>query len=421
MSQKTASDHKWDSLDSSEPEKAWESRKTRDSGKEEGRGSFTRILWLRIFASFLVIGETPVAIGLMTADSQASAMILAATGLLVLILAKIAADAAMWPVEQLRNKLAWKNFGSPASGPSGGLLSGNVFEILEFAAGARPANPDSIRLPVELEKIEHLARAGKASELAMESVKKDLFRHMSHQLKSPLAILRAHAEELESEVARLGLDNLRAGARKVSELSLDVSSLVDGILSLAWVESLIEKGVLDQSANLSKGLMSVVMSRQGAAQAKTISMESTVPAGLWVRGEESLLKELFACLIDNAIRYSPPGGRIFVEAGEIMGSGAIYARITDEGPGIPKEQRQRVFEPFYGFTGKGSSGEVQFGSRRHESVDGRSLGVSHGLGLALVRSVARLHRTEVVLTEGRGGVGLCAQIILSKAPMNFDD
>lgn len=375
-------------------------------------------LWLRVYLTCLLIGWAPCIVALVLLRDSWMAGVFIGLLLAGLAVAKVAADYLMWPVEKLRIKLAVKNYGPSASERPEWNGATNVMEIIERVRQGR-LDVDGMRLPYELTQIESLSRAGKATELAMESVKRDLFRHLSHQLKSPMALLRAHSEQLEEKRREGQFEQLTEHTAAIEGLTRSVSTLVEHMLSMAWVESLIEKGVLDRKANLSRSLMRMVQARRTLAAERNVTIETSVVAGLWVYGEEPLLQEMFAALLDNAIRYSPEGSTVTVVAEEVGGANAIMVRIVDQGPGVPPSERERVFEPFYGSVGHSKQGDTLFGTRQHRVLDGARERSSHGLGLALVRSVARLHRTDVTLHDGPMGRGLCAQALLVRA--EFDD
>lgn len=107
--------------------------------------------------------------------------------------------------------------------------------------------------------------------------------------------------------------------------------------------------------------------------------KQTIP----VKGDAIALQEMFNNLLDNAIRYTQEGGTVTVHIG--YESGHAVLRIEDNGPGIPPEHREQVFERFYRVLGSGERGS--------------------GLGLAIVREVAKLHGTEVELSDGARGRG----------------
>jgi two-component system sensor histidine kinase QseC len=89
-------------------------------------------------------------------------------------------------------------------------------------------------------------------------------------------------------------------------------------------------------------------------------------------------------LVGNAVRYSAAGGKVRVEAA-VAGAAAVLA-VTDQGPGIPREERDKVGERFYRILGTGETGS--------------------GLGLSIVRRIAEIHDAAMRLEEGPGGKGL---------------
>ena len=108
-----------------------------------------------------------------------------------------------------------------------------------------------------------------------------------------------------------------------------------------------------------------------------------------VRGEAGPLRTLLSNLVDNALRYTPPGGRVDVS---VYGTDdAAVAEIVDTGPGIPPQERTRVFDRFYRRSGSDAPGS--------------------GLGLAIVKSIAMRYGARVTLDEGPGGRGLRARVV----------
>jgi two-component system sensor histidine kinase TctE len=105
---------------------------------------------------------------------------------------------------------------------------------------------------------------------------------------------------------------------------------------------------------------------------------------LTIDADRDRLRELVNNLIDNAIRYSQPGGRVTVQAGQI-GSDQCRLAISDDGPRIPVEERARIFERFHRLLGTQEDGS--------------------GLGLAIVSEIATLHGARITLEEDADGVG----------------
>ena len=110
-----------------------------------------------------------------------------------------------------------------------------------------------------------------------------------------------------------------------------------------------------------------------------------------MRGDPAMLAMLIGNLLDNALRYTPAGGRIDVA---IDANGATPLSVIDTGPGIAPADRERVFERFYR------------GGRTKEA----SPGTGSGLGLSIVRRIANAHGAQVVLDEGSDGRGLAVHV-----------
>jgi two-component system sensor histidine kinase TctE len=107
-----------------------------------------------------------------------------------------------------------------------------------------------------------------------------------------------------------------------------------------------------------------------------------------VRGNAILLREMLGNLLDNAIRYSPPGSRVTVQV--VPEGNEVMLQVEDNGIGIPREERDRVFERFYRLLGTETDG--------------------CGLGLAIVREVAQAHRATISLDSAAGGRGTAVMV-----------
>ena len=121
--------------------------------------------------------------------------------------------------------------------------------------------------------------------------------------------------------------------------------------------------------------------------------EALYPA-CWVSGDEYMLEVLARNLIDNAIRYTPAGGTVEVNVAEKTGQ--VFLDVTDNGSGIPPEERSKVFGRFYRILGTGKSGS--------------------GLGLAIVERIARAHGATISLTDGENKRGLHVKVAFPSAP-----
>jgi len=129
------------------------------------------------------------------------------------------------------------------------------------------------------------------------------------------------------------------------------------------------------------------------AEAAGIDLGIESAEAVRVAGDEDALRRLLGNLLDNAVRYTPAGGRVDVAVGREAGTPfRALVTVTDTGPGIPPEERERVFARFHRIPGTAATGS--------------------GLGLALARSIAGRHGGEIVLQDGPGGRGLRALLRL---------
>tara|TARA_B100001105_G_scaffold136374_3_gene109258 strand:+ start:17962 stop:19194 length:1233 start_codon:yes stop_codon:yes gene_type:complete len=382
-------------------------------GQERQTGTMrARVYWTLV--GFVMVVAAP---ALAFAETGVEVWSILGAMSLAAIIAVWVADYLMSPVFALKRRLEVKNYGDeePQADVAGDLdLASGGFELGALLASMVPKRDVDFNqaLPVELAAIERLARAGRVSEIAMASVKRDLFRHLSHQLKSPLALMRAHAQTAQHGLELNDPESISTSLKAIEAINLNTSGLVETMLSLAWVEGLEEQGLTGQKANLSLAIMQLVGFRERAASDKQMRIEPQVDAGLWVRGQQQLLQEMVASLLDNAIRYAPRGSTVTVKAHRLPSTRTLVVTVADRGPGIPVQERERVFEPFYGSVGLDARGNMTYGTRRHRALGSGVEKSSHGLGLALVRAVAKLHGATVSLDSGPGGVGLSARVVL---------
>ena len=135
-----------------------------------------------------------------------------------------------------------------------------------------------------------------------------------------------------------------------------------------------------------------IVARAGIAESRRIDLGLTRDAQVPVRGDAASLAMLIANLLDNALRYTPEGGRVDVAVDDVGGQALLS--VIDTGPGIPAADREHVFERFH----RGSGSDDAFGP------------AGSGLGLSIVRRIADAHGATVTLDDGPGGRGLVARV-----------
>jgi two-component system sensor histidine kinase TctE len=202
----------------------------------------------------------------------------------------------------------------------------------------------------------------------------------AHQLRTPVAGLKAHIEVALRE------DDPAHTKRSLAHLYTSVeriSHLVSQLLSLARNEPNTVKALNFSSIDLNKLAFDVTTEWVPEAYKKNIDLGfEGAEQPVMISGDSTRLAELFNNLLDNAIRYTHSSGRVTVR---VTARSRPRVSVSDDGPSIPREERQRVFERFHRLLGSQTDGS--------------------GLGLAIVREIAKLHGAEITLDDDTDGVG----------------
>jgi len=197
---------------------------------------------------------------------------------------------------------------------------------------------------------------------------------VAHEVRTPLATIRARLESLPGGDGRID-----AAVREVERLEAMVSSLLH-------ISRADERAAGPDSAALDLGAVAAEVAEffGPAAAAEGVHLAVEVEPGLAVRGEAVSIRRALANLVDNALHASGPGDEVTIR-GSGRG-GRVLLEVLDRGCGVPEESRARVFDRFFrGFNGRA----------RHPG--------GSGLGLALVRAVARSHGGEASYAPRPGG------------------
>ena len=197
---------------------------------------------------------------------------------------------------------------------------------------------------------------------------------LTHELKSPLAAIRGATELLEGPLPEADRARFVASIAAQGER---MAQMVDKLLALAAVEH-------RQHLEVRERVELRSLAEAAVAQCTTgdVPVVVTGTAGV-VEGDPFLLRQAIANLVENAVSFSPAGGKVDVDVSR--DAGRCCVRVSDRGPGVPDYARERVFERFY------SLPRPDGGSR------------SSGLGLPFVAQVAQLHGGRVELREREGG------------------
>ena len=216
----------------------------------------------------------------------------------------------------------------------------------------------------------------------------------AHQLRTPLAGLKTHAELALREST---IEGMRERVLALTEATDRSARLANQLLSLARAEP--ESSATQELRSLDLNQIARETTAEWVPRAIERDIDlglNAAPVSVCVRGNAVLLREALANLIDNAIRYGRPGGHITVST-QCAANDATLS-VEDDGPGIPAQDRERVFDRF---------------QRLSESpADGC------GLGLAIVREIAQMHDAGVWIENASGvtGIRICMRFALGPTP-----
>ncbi|MBE7420920.1 MAG: sensor histidine kinase N-terminal domain-containing protein [Zoogloeaceae bacterium] len=211
----------------------------------------------------------------------------------------------------------------------------------------------------------------------------------AHQMRTPLTGLKMQTELALTETDP---ENMRILLRQIAESTDRAARLINQLLALARAEASSEKTHAIERVDLEALAREATLEWVPAAMAKKIDLgfEGT-GWPLQVSGNPLLLRELIANLIDNAVKYTPEGGRVTVRT---RATEFAVFEVEDDGPGIAETDRELVFERFYRVLGNEAPGS--------------------GLGLAIVREIAELHLGSVQLKPNPSGRGMLALAVFPR-------
>jgi two-component system sensor histidine kinase TctE len=205
----------------------------------------------------------------------------------------------------------------------------------------------------------------------------------SHQLRTPLAVLKTQAELALREDDPAAM---RAIVRSIAGTTDSAIHLANRLLTMARIE---HGGAQGAPVSLAAVAHQVGLELALPAVQKGIdlALDTEPGADTTVIGQELLLHELVSNLADNAIRYTPPGGSVQLRLRRE--NGGVLLEVLDSGPGIAPAEREKVLTPFY---------------RVQSALEANPGGT--GLGLAIVRDIAALHGAALTLDTAQDGRGL---------------
>lgn len=231
----------------------------------------------------------------------------------------------------------------------------------------------------------------------LEEMRREFVANVSHELRTPLSIFRGYLENLR-ETPDISREDLASVVTILERHSTRLNALVEDLLILARLESR-DLSLQPVSVDLAQFFEEMRENWRIAGERKGVNLAFEVEAGLRpVQADEMRLEQVLNNLIDNAVKYTPSGGRVWVRARQ---SGAMTElEVKDTGVGMTPEDLPHIFERFY----------------RADKARSREKGGT-GLGLSIVKHIAQVHGGSV---EARSVFGEGTQILVRLPTQGLD-
>ena len=234
----------------------------------------------------------------------------------------------------------------------------------------------------------------------LDQLKSDFLSNVSHELRTPLAAIKGFVDNLLDGVTGPLADKHRHCLHRVRDNAERLTRMVSDLLDLARIEA----GKIElapEALAVAEMVEEVVETLRPLARARGIALAAELAPCPPIRGDADKILQVLTNLVSNALKFTPTGGCVTVAAAA-SADGAIRIAVGDTGPGIPPEERERVFDKFY-----------QLGR-----VDGERPPGS-GLGLTIARHLVELHGGRIWVEDGAGG-GSAFMMLLPAASAGGD-
>ena len=205
----------------------------------------------------------------------------------------------------------------------------------------------------------------------LENTRTEFVANVSHELRTPLSMIKGYVETLLDK----GVEDTALVERflqTVSKHTDRLTVLIEDLLTLSKLESG-DASMKMSPVKLASLVAHTIEDLHSLATRKKVKLENAVPADLAVRADADRIQQVFFNLVENAIKYGRSGGHVRIGAKSLK-DGKVQVAVSDDGPGIPADARDRVFERFY----------------RVDRARSRETGGT-GLGLAIVKHIVQAH------------------------------
>jgi signal transduction histidine kinase len=249
------------------------------------------------------------------------------------------------------------------------IMRGNLQERLPVLNKADDFDRLAISVNRMLDEIERLVKQIKG---ATDSI--------AHDLRTPLTRMHTRLERSRTEGHADGnIDDVVDHALADLDLTLGI---ISALLRIAEIEDGRRRSAFS-IVDMAMVARTVAELYEPIAEEKNLTLAVSIEAVPPIRGDYELLIEAIANLLDNAIKFTPAGGRVAIEVTKTV-DGGVIVRVADSGTGIPTEERAAVFQRFYR-------------ARQSRHIPG------YGLGLSMVQAIADLHGFTIAISDGNPG------------------
>jgi signal transduction histidine kinase len=259
-----------------------------------------------------------------------------------------------------------------------GSFDSHDLDMLKTLASSAAIAIDNARLfTEELERAAALKRALE-QQRELDRLQREFIQNVSHELRTPLALIRGHAEVLESGwMGELNAEQ-KESIGVIVRRSLMLTKLVNDIITVLEIE---QRELVREPFDMVMLVRSVLTGFRPAAEQADLVLSAEIPPHLPLAyGDTLALRRALDNLLNNALKFTPAGGRITVRLYQIESN--LMIEVADTGIGIPHDQLGRIFERFYQVDGSST--------RKYGGI---------GLGLSLVKSIVEGHRGQVTLAS----------------------
>jgi two-component system sensor histidine kinase KdpD len=247
------------------------------------------------------------------------------------------------------------------------------------AEDRRVLNAFALQLGAAVERRRLHAQAARAAALAeADELRTALLQAVSHDLRTPLAGIKASASSLRQPDVAWSDDDIQEFLRTIEDETDRLTDLVANLLDMSRIQA----GAVvphQRSVSLDEVVPAALAGLGERGRSVVIDVPESLPP---VTTDPAMLERVVANLADNAVSHAATGAPVRIEAGAI--GERVLLRVVDQGPGIPEDQREQVFEPF-------------------QRLSDSSNGAGVGLGLAVARGFTRAMGGELTIEDTPGG------------------